>query len=282
MLLKSFFYFIIFAGSVFLTSGKFVNTTNTPKLYFVLISLLITAVIIAINRKRLNFHALKSKVFLWGMNIICFLQACYGLFQYAGWFPSNHSQFPITGSFDNPAGFAAVLSIGYPIGIFLFTKAKNNERFLAALCLVVITIAIFISGSRAGVLAILFSSGAYLLIRINVIIEFQQLIYYKLLSRLILCLFVGGASILYYQKNDSANGRLLIWEVSSEMIKAKPLFGHGYDSFQAKYMDYQAEYFKRNTNSRFEQGMSGNSLLVDTNILIYLFKGNERVYELLY
>ena len=28
--------------------------------------------------------------------------------------------------------------------------------------------------------------------------------------------------------------------------------------------------------------MSGNSLLVDTNILIYLFKGNERVYELLY
>ncbi len=28
--------------------------------------------------------------------------------------------------------------------------------------------------------------------------------------------------------------------------------------------------------------MSGNSLLVDTNMLIYLFKGNERVYELLY
>ncbi len=28
--------------------------------------------------------------------------------------------------------------------------------------------------------------------------------------------------------------------------------------------------------------MSGNSLLVDTNILIYLFKGNERAYELLY
>ena len=28
--------------------------------------------------------------------------------------------------------------------------------------------------------------------------------------------------------------------------------------------------------------MSGNSLLVDTNILIYLFKGNERVYELLH
>ncbi|MGF1587291.1 MAG: type II toxin-antitoxin system VapC family toxin [Bacteroidales bacterium] len=27
--------------------------------------------------------------------------------------------------------------------------------------------------------------------------------------------------------------------------------------------------------------MSGNSLLVDTNILIYLLKGNERVYELL-
>ncbi len=27
--------------------------------------------------------------------------------------------------------------------------------------------------------------------------------------------------------------------------------------------------------------MSGSSVLVDTNILIYLFKGNERIYELL-
>ena len=37
------------------------------------------------------------------------------------------------------------------------------------------------------------------------------------------------------------------------MIKDKPIFGHGYGAFQAKYMDYQAEYFKNNPNSKYAQ-----------------------------
>lgn len=36
------------------------------------------------------------------------------------------------------------------------------------------------------------------------------------------------------------------------MIKDKPIWGHGYGAFQAKYMDCQAEYFKNITNSKFE------------------------------
>ena len=61
-----------------------------------------------------------------------------------------------------------------------------------------------------------------------------------------------GAFILYSQKKDYANGRLLIWNVSVEMIKDKPLFGLGHDTFQAKYMNYQAEYFRNNPNSRYK------------------------------
>lgn len=30
------------------------------------------------------------------------------------------------------------------------------------------------------------------------------------------------------------------------MIKEKPWFGHGYKSFEAKYMLYQADYFEQN------------------------------------
>ncbi|WP_321287534.1 O-antigen ligase family protein [uncultured Sunxiuqinia sp.] len=61
---------------------------------------------------------------------------------------------------------------------------------------------------------------------------------------------LGGSYLLYQQKKDSANGRLLIWQVSWEMIKDKPLLGHGYRAFQAKYMDHQAIYFKNYPNSR--------------------------------
>lgn len=119
---------LIFLGSVFLTSEKFVNAENTPKFYFVAICLLVASVFIAISRKSLNICAIKSKPIFWGVSITCFIQACYGLFQLVGWFPSNHSEFAITGSFDNPAGFAAVLSMGFPIGLFLLAKTKKLKN----------------------------------------------------------------------------------------------------------------------------------------------------------
>jgi len=66
-----------------------------------------------------------------------------------------------------------------------------------------------------------------------------------------LILVIIGIFYFYHQKKDSADGRFLIWRVSSEMINDRPSFGHGYGAFQAKYMDYQAEYFKNNPNSEF-------------------------------
>ncbi|WP_320167768.1 hypothetical protein [Mangrovibacterium marinum] len=108
-----FFVFSIFSGSVFLTSGKFVNDTNTPKFYFVVAALLVAVAITAIMyKKKITFGVLSNRSILWCISIICFLQACYGLIQFADWLPSNYSKFAITGSFDNPAGFAAVLGMG--------------------------------------------------------------------------------------------------------------------------------------------------------------------------
>ena len=48
----------------------------------------------------------------------------------------------------------------------------------------------------------------------------------------------------YWLKKDSADGRLLIWRCGLEMVKDAPWTGHGVGSFEAKYMDYQADYFK--------------------------------------
>ncbi len=245
-------YILVFLGSVYVASGKFVNATNTPKLYFVLISLLVIAAFIAISRKRINLGVLSNKTILWNINIICFLQACYGLCQSLGWLPSNHSKFAITGSFDNPAGFAATLSVGFPIGLFLLIKLKKVGRYLALTGLTVIILSVLLAWSRAGILAIIISSLVFFLLQSNIIRKFRQFRYYKLFPILALVLLIAGAFIFYHHKKDSANGRLLIWEVSSEMIKDKPVFGHGYGAFKAEYMDYQAKYFKDNPASKFE------------------------------
>jgi O-antigen polymerase len=72
---------VIFTGGVFLSSGKFVDSSNTPKFYFVVATLLVVALITAIHKKQINLGVFSSKTILWGINIICFIQACYGLCQ---------------------------------------------------------------------------------------------------------------------------------------------------------------------------------------------------------
>jgi O-antigen ligase len=100
-------------------------------------------------------------------------------------------------------------------------------------------------------LAVLLSSVTFLIIQKSGIEKFRRLRFYILFSVLIVVFFVGTAVTLFYQKKDSTNGRLLIWKVSSEMIKDKPVLGHGINTFQAKYMDYQSQYFENNRDSKY-------------------------------
>jgi len=59
-------------------------------------------------------------------------------------------------------------------------------------------------------------------------------------------LIVVLAVIGYYIKKDSADGRFLIWKVTSLMIADRPLFGWGPDGFTAHYMEYQSRFFTDN------------------------------------
>ncbi|PCH70294.1 MAG: hypothetical protein COC06_05250 [Bacteroidales bacterium] len=118
--------------------------------------------------------------------------------------------------------------------------------------MIVITIAIFLSESRAGILAILTATAVFFLLRPDILSKFRTIKYAKLLMGLTFVFILTGAFILYHKKKDSANGRILIWQVSWEMIKDKPVLGHGYGAFQAEYMNYQAEYFKNKPDSEFE------------------------------
>ncbi len=50
---------------------------------------------------------------------------------------------------------------------------------------------------------------------------------------------------VYHFKKGSADGRLFIWKVTTEMIVDTPVFGVGFDRFKAHYMNYQAHYFEK-------------------------------------
>jgi hypothetical protein len=74
---------------------------------------------------------------------------------------------------------------------------------------------------------------------------------------LVLVLLAGSLS-LYHYKKDSADGRMLIWTVTANIIKDYPLLGVGQDMFKAHYMDYQADYFRNHPNSKYEQVADDN------------------------
>lgn len=244
---------LIFLGSTFCTSEKFVDTTTTPKNYFVVIMLLVSFVFISITKKRICTGIFSSKEMLWGIIIICFIQACYGISQFIGWYQPNNSNFEVTGSFDNPVGFAAVLAMGVPVSLKLLEKSTKNGSYIVIANLITTLIAVFLSGSRAGLLAILIAIFTYIYFKKSIFSKFNNVIHNRLHVALLIGLIIGGLFMLHSQKKDSANGRLLIWQVSAIMINNKPIFGHGYGAFKAKYMDYQAEYFKNNANSKYAQ-----------------------------
>jgi O-antigen polymerase len=109
--------------------------------------------------------------------------------------------------------------------------------------------AVFLSGSRSGILAIIASSLILLLMHWVTIKK-------RILNKKRILLFVVFflsilAIILFYSKQNSATSRLYIWKITTEIIKDKPFIGHGYGKFKAVYMAYQAKYFISNPNSGY-------------------------------
>lgn len=164
------------------------------------------------------------------------LQALYGIAQYFDIFLSNNL-FKVTGSFDNPAGFAASLCIAFPFYILIISKSQHTLRWIEIFLTVVTALAVILSESRSGMLSLL------------VIILCQGIQRWKLSmnKKIIIFVLVSLVTIcgLFFIKKDSANGRLLIWKCALPMLEQNWLTGYGTGGFEAHYMDYQAAYFEK-------------------------------------
>lgn len=170
----------------------------------------------------------------------------YDLMQYADLLLTKGA-FKMTDNFDNPAGLAACLSAGFPFCFALMRRSKWLKWF-ALISMMVITAAIVLSGSRAGIIA------GVITVTLLIIERYKHLLKtYKIIVVFIVLLFTVGCTGLFFKKKDSALGRLLIWKISWNMIAEKPIAGHGPGTFLAQYMTYQAEYFKTHPDSKFAQ-----------------------------
>lgn len=238
---------ILCFGSLFLESKTFLNYAVTPKWYLAVFT---TAILIVVFCIRGIFYSTTTiffdniiKILLWWIVIASCILAIQGVMQFLGILTAN-GIFRVTGSFDNPAGFAICLSIGFPACYYLWTQPNKWGRRLSIVVGLLIILAVLLSGSRTGVFCLIVLFTLAILHYYSISIKVKQFpILIGILLIIICC--------LYFFKKDSADGRLLIWNCSWNMIMDKPWTGFGFAGFRENYMYYQAAYFRQFPDSPF-------------------------------
>ena len=238
---------IICSVTMFVSSYRFVNVEVTPKWLSLMICIGFIGIVWSVFSRKISLSAKSIDTvfvkYIYGTVIIFALAlSVQGIFQYFGMLMSG-SNHAVTGSFDNPAGFAAALACALPL-CFLFVTSKTKYlKYTAIIAAVWMAIVMFLSGSRAGMLAIAAATAVWLIAQ-------SKIVNLKSKTILLVVLIVLPVA-LYFFKKDSADGRLLIWRSTLDMIVDKPIFGHGAGAFQAKYMFYQATYLNAHPDSQY-------------------------------
>lgn len=248
----SVFLLLIAAGGVFISSSCFIETENDIKDYLISISAPIAIFALSLHKNPLDYlkRGLEHKIFAYGLIAICLLLSTQGLLQYLGILQSNHMCFRITGSFENPAGFAAIQSLLFIVPLYCSFKNRINlyVRIVASSVAILAFVVVALSGSRCGVLAML--SAVFITSYCETDFK-NQIKQHRWILFLLLLILLAFIVFLYKLKTDSANGRLFIWSICLNMIADSPLFGFGSNGFLTKYMEYQAEYFAENRLSPY-------------------------------
>lgn len=174
-------------------------------------------------------------------------EALIGIAQYLRLFGRYHATCPVTGTFENPAGFSAYLAICFPVVIYFISRPSLIWKIGGWVVASVLMLALVLSGARTGILAVgvLVVTGIWRYWEVG-----YRIPYWGKVSGIIAGVILLVA--LYLFKKDSADGRVLVWRTSLEMFGDAPLLGHGPGSFSAKYMDYQADWIVKHPGERWK------------------------------
>ena len=167
---------------------------------------------------------------------ICWENPYYFLYEHKGVFTGFLHNSGLWGEF---VAMTLICNIGL---IHLNKKSKKTSTLLIFVSFIV-SFMLYESDSRASWLS--FAIGILTFFSPLIIKHLPKSIIIRAGSLLILiCLCTYLISGLYSYKKDSADGRILIWKISLEMVKDKPILGYGFDGFRKNYMNYQAAYLQ--------------------------------------
>lgn len=256
-------------GCIFVNSMLFTDTQILPKWICLFATLSLLVIIDALSYIVGYEPPFKSKSAIVAiMATMCVVEAAYGIIDYNAWISKD----VVTkiASFDNVAGFASCLCFGLPFVLAQAIGKRKVYRYLWGFGVCVILVALFVCRSRTGWLA----CASALLVASATFWKAFALNYNSLRMRRIVtvCVFAVTsalfAMVLYHssvslEKRNSIEGRKLIWSVAWNMIKDKPITGHGYGSVEREYMLYQAQYLGEANANQHIAGTDNWNMVAD-------------------
>lgn len=172
------------------------------------------------------------------VSLICLYESLLGIFQIFSYTRTEYLVHPCMGTFNNPGPYAGFLVTCMSIMIaYLLQHAQNFAKIIIVIGLVPSLVVLPVTLSRAAFIALVFSMLLLFMSipQYNIKIKKKYLIF-------IFALVILGV-IAYFFKQNSANGRLLIFIISLRLLRKFGLFGCGYGNFASVYGQEQADYF---------------------------------------
>jgi O-antigen ligase len=154
--------------------------------------------------------------------------------------------------------------ISFLCSLFKWIKDHNNKtlNYFAQFVIVVLLLVLPAARSRAawlggiiGCLYILYYNKETLCS--SALTSWCSVLQKRYIIPVITLILLFSLLGLYKFKQGSADGRLLMWQVSCEMIKDKPFTGWGQGGFEANYANYQAEWFKSGRGTPQQEMVAG-------------------------
>lgn len=243
--------FVVFFLMFYITKNNTTDSLWNAGCFFLLLLFLSIRLFERIKYQYIYSSALIALVIL----------SAWSYLQYFELAQSNNVNFKITGPYHNPGILGGVINILLIIVlssvIQLLPKLYARKKtFYAIMCVVAFSLPAFVlTSARASWLALIVSVLYVCYINCRQRISIKKKVIYSFCT---LCIWVLLSGFVYNMKPLSVHGRLLIWKVSWQMIKDKPVTGFGKGGFEANYLYYQAAYLKENP-SGIDSYVAGNT-----------------------
>ena len=216
-----------------------VPNINVEHVYFVS-SLFMFYIALRVQRKS-NF-----KYYILLLSVAGLFQLIYSISRQAEYYTFAEKIIRVHGVFLNTSIWGGFVAILFLISIsYLLLPQQNRYIRILNLILAFIWAAILLASNARGAWLAAIGGLIYLLLR-----------YFDTSNKKIRFfiprgIVLGGflMFLLYRYKTASADGRLVIWNISWEMIKENPLFGFGINGFKKHYMHYQSIHLQEFTNT---------------------------------